>query len=61
MAGYVGFISQLTRGIDPMTNVGRLSAVLAQHYADSMQRLVFAIRAVWCCPIKEYRNFLGPM
>ena len=34
------------------TNVGSLSAVLAQHHADSAQRLVFAIiKAVWCWPM----------
>ena len=49
----VGFVSQLTRGIDPIwqTNVGPSSAVLAQHYADSFQCLVFAIKAVRCWPI----------
>ena len=52
-AGYVGYVSQLLQGIDQMqTNVGPSSAVLAQHHADSAQRLVFAIiRAVWCWPM----------
>ena len=41
-----------------MANTGPSSAVLAQHYADLAQRLVFAIiKAVWCWPMEHY---IGP-
>ena len=43
-AGYVGFVSQLTRGIDPIDPLIPSSAVLAQHYADSVQRMCLLLR-----------------